>query len=490
MFDTFNSELMKIVDKHTPQRQLSRKEIKYKSKPWITHGIRCSIKIKNNLYKKYIKCRSVYYHQKFKLYRNRVNRLIKSDYYNNYFISNKTNLRNIWRGIKQIMNLKPMGGSGFPSQIIKGETALTDSKTIASEFNTVLANIGNNLATTIPSANVSPMDFMTKRLSHSVFLYPATSQEIVTEINHLDSTKATGPFSIPIDILKLIKDIISKPLEIIFNSSLSNGIVPDKLKIAKIIPVHKKGSTLKLNNYRPISLLSVFNKLLDKMFKRISNFINKHSILHRKQFGFRSKHSTLHAILGITDRIQRAVEDGCYSCGIFLDLSKAFDTVNHNILLRKLEYYGIRGVAHNWFKSYLDNRKQFVSVGNNTSGLLSCGVPQGSVLGPLLFLLYINDIQNCTSVFDIHLFADDSNLFYADKNLRTLETTVNNQISYVFEWLCANMLSLNVEKSNYIIFHPVQKKINHQVNISLKSQPLKQVFNTSYLGVVIDCHLN
>ena len=111
-------------------------------------------------------------------------------------------------------------------------------------------------------------------------------------------------------------------------------------------------------------------------------------------------------------------------------------------------------------------------------------------LGPLLFLLYINDIQNCTSVFDIHPFADDSNLFSADKNLRTLETTVNNQISCVFEWLCANKLSLNVEKSNYIIFHPVQKKINHQVNIFLKSQLIKQVLDTSYLGVVIDCHLN
>ena len=300
---------------------------------------------------------------------------------------------------------------------------------------------------------------MSKRLSHSVFLYPVTSQEIVAEINHLDSTKSTGPFSIPIDILKLIKDIISKPLEIIFNSSLSNGIVPDKFKIAKIIPVQKKGSTLKSNNYRPISLLSVFNKLLEKiMFKRISNFINKYNILHREKFGFRSKHSTMHAILGITDRIQRAVEDGCYSCGIFLDLSKAFDTVNHNILQRKLEYYGIKGVAHNWFKSYLDNRKQFVSIGNNTSELLnvSCGVPQGSVLGPLLFLSYINDIQNCTSVFDIHLCADESNLFYADKNLRAVETTVNNQISCVFEWLCTNKLSFNVEKSNNIIFHPVE----------------------------------
>ena len=335
MFDTFNSELMKIIDKHIPLKQLSRKDIKHRSKPWIPHGIRCSLKIKNNLYKKYIKSRSVYYHQKFKVYRNKLNRLIKiskTDYYNKYFTSNKTNLRNIWRGIRQIINLKPMGGGGFPSKILEGEAAVTDSKSIASAFNNCFGNIGNDLAATIPSVNISPMDFMPQKLSHSLFLYPITSQEIVDEINNLNSTKATGPFRLPIDILKLMKDIISEPLEILFNSSLSNGIVPDSFKIAKIIPIHKKGSIMSLNNYRPISLLSVFIKLLEKlMFKRISNFINKHNILHSKQFGFRSKHSTLHAILSITDRIQRAVEDGYYSCGIFLDLSKAFDTVNHNI---------------------------------------------------------------------------------------------------------------------------------------------------------------
>ena len=212
---------------------------------------------------------------------------------------------------------------------------------------------------------------------------------------------------------------------------------------------------MSLNNYRPNSLLSVFNKLLEKlMFKRINKFISKHNILHNKQFGFRSKHSALHAILSITDKIQSAVEDGYYSGGIFLDLSKAFDTVSHSILLQKLEYYGIRGIAHNCLKSYLDNSKQFVTVGSISSGLLniSGGVPQGSVLGPLLFLLYINDIQNSTRILDFHLFADDSNLFYANKSLLTLETIVNKEISHVYQWLCANKLSLNVEKFNYIIF--------------------------------------
>ena len=319
-------------------------------------------------------------------------------------------MKNIWKGIKQIINSKPRGSSSSPSKILEGENVLTDSKSIANAFNNFFANIGNNLATSIPSVEATPMDSMSNQQLNSIFLNPITSEEIILEINKLNSSKAVGPFSIPINILKLTKDIISKPLEIIFNSSLLNGIVPDSFKIARIIPIHKKGSTMSLDNYRPISLLSVFNKLLEKlMFKRINKFISKHNILHNKQFGFRSKHSALHAILSITDKIQTAVEDGYYSCGIFLDLSKAFDTVNHSILLQKLEYYGFRGVAHNWLKSYLDNRKQFVTVGSISLLNISCGVPQSSVLGPLLFLLYINDIQNSTRILDFHLFADDSN---------------------------------------------------------------------------------
>ena len=197
-------------------------------------------------------------------------------------------------------------------------------------------------------------------------------------------------------------------------------------------------------------------------------------------------------ILSIVDKIHEGIEKGMFSCGIFLDFSKAFDTVNHSILIRKLEHYGVRGIAKDWIVSYLSNRGQFTSIGaTNSEDLpISCGVPQGSVLGPLLFLIYINDFSNCTDTLDLCLFADDSNLFFCHKNLLSLESIINSELSYVKNWLNTNKLSLNIGKSNFVLFHPPQKKVNTSVKLYINDIPLEEKSHVKYLGIMLDTNLN
>ena len=379
-------------------------------------------------------------------------------------------------------------------KLVENGNEISDPKEIANKFNDYFDNIAKSIASEIPIACKDPMAYLGNPVCNSFYLFPTWSGEIETEINNLKSGKSSGPSSIPVNILKLIQHVVSKPLEIIFNASFASGVVPNDFKLANVIPVFKKGSQYSLCNYRPISLLSVFNKLLEKLiYNRLINFIDKNSIFFNKQFGFRAKHSTNHAILCIIDRIQKAIDDRNYSCGIFLDFSKAFDTINHNILIRKLQHYGVRGLALDWFISYLSNRNQVVTGNGVQSELLSvpCGIPQGSVLGPILFLLYINDFRKCSKLFDFHLFADDANLFYENKNISVLETTVNAELNRVYDWLCANMLSLNIQKSNYVIFHPPQRNIrNLNINLMINEVQMKRESCVTYLGVLIDSTLS
>ena len=334
MFDSFYIKISEVVDTHIPIKQLSRQELKRRSKPWITSGIRTSIRIKNGLFKKFLKTKSSYYHARVKFYRNKLNHLIKlsnRSYYKNFFSIHINNGKRIWQGIKKIVQINPQVNQSI-GKIVLENCEITDPKAMANAFNNYFANIGGNLASSIPGASKTANEFMPPPMCDSLFLCPVTADEIQLEIAKPQTGKAVGPSSIPISILKILKSELAGPLQVIFNTSFLTGIVPDKFKRAKVIPVFKKGSQTNLSNYRPISLLIVFNKLQEKlMFNRLADFLEKRHLIYNKQFGFRSHHSTDHAVLSIIDQVQKAIEYRDYPCGIFLDFSKAFDTVNHNI---------------------------------------------------------------------------------------------------------------------------------------------------------------
>ena len=219
-------------------------------------------------------------------------------------------------------------------------------------------------------------------------IFPVTESEVLDKLSNLDISKAADAYDIPVKVIKLIRKEICKPLTTLINLSFCNGYFPTSLRYAKVIPIFKANSKLQVSNYRPISLLSIFNTIFEKlMYSRLFDFLTKHKILYPHQFGFQKHKSTSLAILDVCTKLIQAIEDKKFSCCIFLDFAKAFDTVNHAILLRKLEHYGIRGISLDWFRSYLSNRTQRVFVGGELSENknIKQGVPQGSVLGPLFF---------------------------------------------------------------------------------------------------------
>ena len=233
------------------------------------------------------------------------------------------------------------------------------------------------------------------------------------------------------------------------NISLSEGVFPTEIKLANVIPLYKADDAFAFNNYRPVSLLCVISKIFEKvMYNRLIDFLETFSILNNSQFWLRKMHSTYMALMNLINRLITSLENDEYVLGIYLDFSKAFDTVDHVILLRKLAHYGIRGTALKWFESYLSNREQYVTYNGISSSKqrIKCGVPQGSILGPLLFLSYFNDLCVVCKYSSAILFADDTNLFSSGKHLKTLERTTYNELSNISFWLKVNKLSLNIKK--------------------------------------------
>ena len=271
-------------------------------------------------------------------------------------------------------------------------------------------------------------------------------------------------------ILKLAKEQIAEHICFIYHLSFTTGIFPDSLKITKVTPVYKKGSKLECANYRPITLLSNLDKITEKlMHKRLLRFLNNQIVLYKKQFGFQKSFSTAHAVTSLIENTEKTIDNKMFVCRVFVDLQKAFDTVDHNILLHKLSHYGIRDIANCWFSSYLSNRKQFVTINGFDSEIQSFqyGVPQGSVLGPLLFLIYINDLHNAIKFSQSFHFADDTCLLNIQNTISKINRSLNKDLKELSFWLNANKIALNVAKAEVILFKTKYKPWDTDLRLKL-----------------------
>ena len=358
----------------------------------------------------------------FKSLRNKVTNTIRSSmrlHYQSLVNENKDNPKNMWRTINKVLDKAP--NSSTITQIRDGSKTVSDSKQIANALNSHFVNVGPRLASRSEvKSGDDPLCHFHNRTEETVFQFKHVNESTVLEyFQNLKQGKSAGPDKIPTTILKDAADFICKPLTMIFNSSSRLGTFPDRWKIARITPLYKSGAKDDTNNYRPISILSVLSKLYEKIaHDQLIDFLQSSKKRTQNQFAFRKLHSTITSLIGVSDHWYSNIENKKANFALFLDLKKAFDTVDHEILVSKLVKYGVIGNENNWFKSYLTNRSQYCSIDGQESEILGieCGIPQGSCLGPLLFIIYLNDFERCLEYSRANMYADDTEITISSNN--------------------------------------------------------------------------
>lgn len=498
-FDLFHHKVQSSIDHHAPERMIHLKP-KRINKPWISKNLANSIR----------KCRTLYKNSvidpqtssKYKDYSNtlkRAKRAAKLTYYNNLCNEFRSNSKRLWALInKQIK--KTTHKKNIITKIKLDQTEFTQGTEICNAFGRHFSTIGKKFAQKIKKSQ-HDLDYYCKKIptnNNSMYMKPTNPEEISNIIGTLANKSSHGYDKISNKLLKELRPVVLTPLVIIFNRSMEEGVFPDAMKIADIVPLHKAKCIEDCNNYRPISLLLTMSKVLEKIiYNRTVTFFDKNKLFYNSQYGFRKNHSCSDAIMELTGEIIKNKENGIHTASVFIDLSKAFDTLDPDILLQKMNKYGIRGLVQDWFRSYLRNRKLRIKCCVDNGQEMSYsdlyeveyGAPQGSCLGPLLFLIFTNDLcknlEHCGAI----LFADDTTVYKGHRSLNYLKWCIETDMANLVDWFRANKLTLNVNKTVMLLFRATDSN-NASEYIKVDNMKLYESECTKFLGVWIDNKLN
>lgn len=484
-----------VIDVVAPVKQV---RLKQRTKLWFSGDIINLIRKRDKAQINFKKSLKNDDFLEFKKLRNQTQREInmaKRNFVKNQIEENQSYPKKLWKNLKDL-GTPTKSKSGSATIGLKNDNGeiIFDDKFVANKFNHFFCNIAATLVDKLPKSvfdeNKIENYYKDKGVSKDSFKFSIVSEaEVLKLLSSLNVTKSTGCDNISARFLKDGSKEIVSPLTYVINLSLRLSEVPNEFKTARVVPLYKKGDCNSEGNYRPVSILPVVSKIFERIvYNQFYSYLCENNLIYEYQSGFRSCFSTDTALTYLSDKIRFNMDQGLYTGVILLDLQKAFDTVDHVILLKKLKAIGACDSAVLWFNSYLSNRKQFVDVKGclSEAGEVTCGVPQGSILGPLLFTIYVNDMSNSISC-DLCLYADDSLLLVSGKDVKTIEILLCSEMEKISNWLDSNKLSLHLGKTESILFASKKKLKKHSyLNINCKGVKIEAKSNVKYLGAVID----
>ncbi|CAH0549695.1 unnamed protein product [Brassicogethes aeneus] len=493
--NNFINDISRVFNEKCPKRTISFCN-KYENKKWITPQIKQQMQERDSLYVRAVQEKNNVIWSEYKRLRNCIVSSIKCEkdkFFKQTIYDNKNNSCKMWKNLKLLL---PEKISSSPAEINFEGTVIKNELDIANKFNNYFVNSIVDIVSVIPKHHAVASNVELSPVFHVFEKFQSVSMTEMKKIIKTMKNVGGCESGVSKKVLCDICDVAGNRLLDVLNTSLYTGVFPEEWKRSIIVPVPKVQKTILHNQFRPINTVEVYEKVLELVVKKqLQYHCDVNNILVSNQSGFRSNHSCESVVVNICDTFVKLIDKGKIVLAVFLDLRRAFETVDRDILINKLNKYGLNATVLKWFKSYLTNRQQKVKYKNATSNpvFVNYGVPQGTVLGPLLFLLYVNDIVKVVKHCQIELFADDTMVYVSGTDVKHMEKILNHDLDCIFKWLCNNNLSINTDKTKFCLFGR-KSKLNlnalNNVSIVINNINIMPVNQIKYLGVIFDNELN